>query len=63
MEKPKQNQNQKSNAKNKPAKTATPAAPVAPVIVPPMFRRFDWLALAIAFIGVWAVYLLTLAPE
>ncbi len=51
----------------KPAKTATPgqppAAPATPVKVPPLFRKFDWIALALAFIGVWAVYLYTLAPE
>ena len=44
-----------------------PAKPAAPaptrVKVPPMFRKFDWLALACAFIGVWIVYLWTLAPE
>jgi thioredoxin-like negative regulator of GroEL len=31
--------------------------------VPPLFRRIDWLALAITFGVVWTVYLLTLAPE
>ncbi|HUA64770.1 MAG TPA: DUF2723 domain-containing protein [Alphaproteobacteria bacterium] len=40
-----------------------PAAPVPPVKVPPLFRKVDWLALVIAFIGVWVVYLWTLAPE
>jgi len=44
-----------------PAKPATP--PPAPVKVPPMFRKTDWLALIFAFIGVWVVYLWTLAPE
>jgi hypothetical protein len=37
--------------------------PVAPIIVPPLFRRIDWLALIITFAAVWAVYLWTLAPE
>jgi len=39
--------------------------PPAPVLatVPPLFRRIDWLALAITFGVVWTVYLLTLAPE
>ncbi len=52
----------------KPAKPAPAAAsasqpPPQPVKVPPMFRRNDWLALLVAFIGVWIVYLWTLAPE
>src|ERR1700753_730043 len=52
----------------KPTKPATPA-PVAPkpkepaVKVPPMFRKIDWIALVVAFLGVWVVYLYTLAPE
>jgi tetratricopeptide (TPR) repeat protein len=47
-----------------PAAPAKPAAPVAPPVkVPPMFRKYDWLALVCAFIGVWIVYLWTLAPE
>jgi tetratricopeptide (TPR) repeat protein len=47
-----------------PAKATKPAAPTpAPVKVPPMFRKVDWLALLFAFIGVWVVYLWTLAPE
>ena len=29
----------------------------------PLFRRIDWLALAIAFAAVWIVYFFTLAPE
>jgi tetratricopeptide (TPR) repeat protein len=40
-----------------------PAAAPQPVKVPPLFRRVDWIALIIAFVGVWAVYLWTLAPE
>ena len=39
-----------------------PPAPT-PGTVPPLFRRIDWLALAITFGVVWTVYLLTLAPE
>ena len=35
----------------------------APAPVPPLFRKLDWLALAITFGVVWTVYLLTLAPE
>ena len=47
----------KASAPAKPAETAAPAK------VPPMFRRFDWLALIITFASVWSVYLFTLAPE
>ncbi|HEV2328832.1 MAG TPA: DUF2723 domain-containing protein [Verrucomicrobiae bacterium] len=35
----------------------------APATVAPLFRQIDWFALVIAFIGVWIVYLYTLAPE
>jgi tetratricopeptide (TPR) repeat protein len=65
--------NDKSKPQNgkqspKPAKLASPAsaqptAPPTPVRVPPLFRKVDWMALIIAFVGVWAVYLWTLAPE
>ena len=49
----------KSDAgKGSAASAATPK-----IIVPPMFRPNDWLALGIAFLVVWAVYLFTLAPE
>jgi tetratricopeptide (TPR) repeat protein len=58
MENPKPN-----NAKGVAAKTKEPVKPAAPVIVPPMCRRIDWLALGITFVVVWAVYLWTLAPE
>src|SRR5258708_9948751 len=48
-----------------PAKTRAPAPTPAPASgkVPPLFRRIDWFALAIAFGVVWIVYFLTLAPE
>src|ERR1700677_2705044 len=51
--------------KNKPAAPKAPeTAAVAPKPKPPaLFRRIDWVALLIAFGGVWIVYLLTLAPE
>src|SRR5579859_3185861 len=45
------------------APQAAPPAPPQPVKVPPLFRKVDWVALIIAFVGVWAVYLWTLAPE
>ena len=43
--------------------TPVPAPPSPPVKVPPLFRKIDWLALVLAFVGVWIVYLYTLAPE
>jgi tetratricopeptide (TPR) repeat protein len=62
-----------SIAKNSTARTtvATPAPvkaggpPAAPVkvSVPALFRKMDWLALVITFLGLWGIYLYTLAPE
>ena len=52
--------------KGQPAKTQTTKTPVVkpvPVKVPPLFRKIDWLVLAISFGVVWTAYLLTLAPE
>ena len=43
-----------------PARGATPALPM---VLPPLFRKVDWLALTMAFGGVWIVYFLTLAPN
>jgi len=43
--------------------TPTPPTPVAPVKVAPLFRKIDWLALAITFLTIWGIYLYTLAPE
>lgn len=57
-------QNERQTTKS--AKSVTPAAPApapVPVKVPPLFRKIDWLALVLAFVGVWVVYLYTLAPE
>src|SRR5579883_2008540 len=31
--------------------------------LPPLFRKFDWLAMLLAFGAVWVIYFLTLAPE
>ena len=44
-------------------KAPKPLPVAAPAPVPPLFRKIDWLALAITFGVVWTVYLLTLAPE
>jgi tetratricopeptide (TPR) repeat protein len=66
MDIPKKNNSKGAPAANKPkdaAKTAAPTVPATPIKVPPMFRQIDWLALGIAFLVVWAVYLWTLAPE
>ena len=45
------------------SKVQKPPPASAPAPVPPLFRKLDWLALAITFGVVWTVYLLTLAPE
>jgi thioredoxin-like negative regulator of GroEL len=47
----------------KPVKPVPPSPAPAPLTVPPLFRKIDWLAMAITFGVVWTVYLLTLAPE
>src|SRR5271156_1837457 len=57
-----------SKDKNKAQNIKSPAAkaPVAkpvPVKVPPLFRKIDWLVMAVSFAVVWTAYLLTLAPE
>ncbi len=49
----------KSPTPQKPAPTPTPA----PVPLAPLFRKIDWLALAITFSVVGVIYFLTLAPE
>src|SRR5258707_3634919 len=54
--------------KNKAQITTSPAANarvVKPVMIkaPPLFRKIDWLVLAVTFAAVWTAYLLTLAPE
>src|ERR1700721_1196147 len=40
-------------------------APVAAVsaALPALFRKIDWLAMAIAFGVIWVIYFYTLAPE
>src|SRR5215469_4886509 len=58
----------KSNSNKENSKSIQAAKPEAPVSEAPsrvqsLFRKMDWLALLIAFIGVWIVYLYTLAPE
>ena len=66
MENPKKNSpSAPKNQKSEPAKpeTAKTKAPAEPIKVAPMFRRCDWLAMLIAFLAVWVVYLFTLAPE
>jgi tetratricopeptide (TPR) repeat protein len=59
---------EKQKLKNAKSPAAKPAPAVrtpspAPVHVPPLFRKIDWLALAITFAVIWIVYFLTLAPE
>jgi tetratricopeptide (TPR) repeat protein len=49
----------------KPQKPAAgaPAVPAAVARVAPLFRRIDWLTLALTFGVIFVVYVLTLAPE
>jgi hypothetical protein len=47
----------------KPIKPPPPPPPAPLLTVPPLFRRIDWLAMAITFGIIWTVYLITLAPE
>ena len=51
------------NAERDGRKPPKPPTTAPLVHVPPLFRKLDWLALAITFGVVWTVYLLTLAPE
>ncbi|HOC56227.1 MAG TPA: DUF2723 domain-containing protein [Verrucomicrobiota bacterium] len=51
------------NAEPEGRKAPKPTPVPVPGPVPPLFRKIDWLALAITFAVVWAVYLMTLAPE
>ncbi len=46
-----------------PEKTGIKAVAQPKIVVPPLFRKIDWLTLAITFAMVWTVYFLTLAPE
>ncbi len=43
--------------------TNTKPVAQAKAVIPPLFRRIDWLALIIAFGVVWITYFITLAPE
>ncbi|HEX3800305.1 MAG TPA: DUF2723 domain-containing protein [Verrucomicrobiae bacterium] len=53
--------------KNKSVDKSAPAKPTPPSAlsgkVPSLFRKIDWLALAIAFAVIWVIYFSTLAPE
>jgi hypothetical protein len=60
MDKPKP-KNAKSQAAKPPSAAKT--LPPAPARVPPLFRKVDWLALAITFTVLWITYFLTLSPE
>src|SRR5882757_8382076 len=52
-----------SKDKTKVPPPKTPAVKTVPVKVPPLFRRIDWIVMAVSFGIVWVAYLLTLAPE
>src|ERR1017187_2677449 len=49
--------------KTSPAGGATAKTPPPVPKVPPLFRKIDWLALAITFAFAFVAYYLTLAPE
>jgi uncharacterized RDD family membrane protein YckC len=55
MKTPKARQLDRRSAKGSPSPAPAPVAA--------LFRKVDWLTLAITFIVVWTVYFLTLAPE
>ena len=52
----------KGSKGNSQAAQTPPPTPV-PARVPPLFRKIDWLTLAITFAVVWFTYFLTLGPE
>src|SRR5438105_6912889 len=52
-----------SSVKPTPFKTGDPKGPGIPVVVPNLFRRWDWIAFWITTIIVFAGYFYTLAPE
>ena len=47
----------KEDNKKTPAQPDRPPAKFEPVIVPPLFRKIDWLTLMITFGVVWAIYI------
>src|SRR5436190_12968164 len=64
MDKPKAAVGKNPGASRTPAPKATAAiAPKVSGPLPPLFRKVDWLALAITSVFVFVTYLLTLAPE
>ena len=52
-----------TNGKGKPVRPAPSGKLPPPGPVAPLFRRIDWIVFGIAFLVMWAIYLLTLAPE
>jgi hypothetical protein len=63
MDNPKPNNAKSTAAKTPPGAKAAVAAKPVPVKVPPLFRKIDWIVMGITFAVIWAVYLVTLAPE
>lgn len=51
----------KSQKQSKPV--ANPPRKSDPEVIPPLFRKLDWLTAGVAFIVVWTIYFLTMAPE
>jgi tetratricopeptide (TPR) repeat protein len=58
MEKPKP-----TNGKGRVAKPVSSGKLPPPGPVAPLFRRIDWIVLGLVFAVMWAIYLMTLAPE
>jgi len=66
-------QNSKVSKTGKPAASAPASAtPVPPSpassktadnVIPPLFRKLDWMTAGIAFLILWTIYFITLAPE
>src|SRR5260221_3014635 len=52
-----------SNINPKPGATAPAPAPVPKPVVPPLFRKIDWVTFAITTLLVFIGYFLTLAPD
>src|SRR3984957_19345964 len=54
---------EKSKSPDNPAGGKPAAVTAATTVLPALFRKIDWLAMAIAFGVIWVIYMYTLAPE
>src|SRR5580700_1385730 len=53
----------KSKPVDKPSSSKPAPLAVVSAALPALFRKIDWLAMAIAFGVIWVIYFFTLAPE